>query len=306
MLFEAILVNQEIIPISVAIPTYRREQVLLDTLDFLLALKQVPAEILVLDQSEQHEPATAKRLGDLHNFGQIRWIRLDIPSIPQAMNRGLLEATNEIVLFVDDDIRPESHLVAVHHAEHVHHGSTMIAGRVIQPWDEGCDFANGPHSEFAGLSAFTSLDFIGCNFSVNRFEALGLGGFDENFVRVAYRFEAEFAHRWRKSGRRIQFSPEACLHHLKDMAGGTRAYGEHLKTIKPDHAVGAYYYSLRAVDYSEFIKRPFRAISTRHHLKQPWWIPITLVGELRGMLWALCLARRGPRYVNQGGARPKA
>jgi GT2 family glycosyltransferase len=287
------------IPISIAIPTYCREQVLLDTLGYLLALDQAPAEILVLDQTEQHEPATVERLTDLNDAGKIRWIRLVEPSIPQAMNRGLLEATNEIVLFVDDDIRPEPQLVVAHHAEHDAKTSTMIAGRVIQPWDEGCDFCNGPHSEFAGLKACTTLDFIGCNFSVNRLEALALGGFDENFVRVAYRFEAEFAHRWRASGRRIYFSPDACLHHLKDMGGGTRTYGEHLTTSRPDHAVGAYYYSLRTANYGEFLKRPFRAVATRHHLRRPWWIPLTLIAELRGMLWAALLFGRGPKYAGR-------
>ena len=38
--------------VSVAIPTYRREKVLLDTVRFVQALTPPPAEILVLDQTE--------------------------------------------------------------------------------------------------------------------------------------------------------------------------------------------------------------------------------------------------------------
>ena len=48
--------------ISMAIPTYHRDQVLIDTVRDLLALDPPPAEILVLDQMPE-------------------------PSIPRAMNR---------------------------------------------------------------------------------------------------------------------------------------------------------------------------------------------------------------------------
>ena len=287
--------------ITVAIPTYRRESVLLDTLDYLLALNPAAAEILVLDQTEQHEPATASRLSELHNSERIRWLKLTQPSIPQAMNRGLLEATRDIVLFVDDDIRPEPELIAAHLATHRTHEDVLVAGRVIQPWEEGRDFSTDVHLHFAGLKPTWIREFIGCNFSVRRDTALALGGFDENFVRVAYRFEAEFAYRLRASGRRIYFEPAACLHHLRDSGGGTRSYGEHLTTCKPDHAVGAYYFCLRTgpswAALREFTLRPFRAVATRHHLRNPWWIPVTLLAELRGMAWALVLYARGPRHA---------
>ena len=292
-------------PITVAIPTYHREQVLLDTLGNLLALGPAPAEILVLDQTEQHEATTGQRLCELHDAGRIRWLRLATPSIPQAMNRGLLEARHDIVLFVDDDIRPEPELIAAHLAAHTQYDDVLVAGRVIQPWEEGYELSSLGHSSFASLESAFVNDFIGCNFSVRREPALALGGFDENFVRVAYRFEAEFAYRFRASGRRIYFEPRACLHHLKDSGGGTRTFGEHLTTWKPDHAVGAYYFCLRTgpswATLSEFFTRPMRAVSTRHHLRRPWWIPVTLLAELLGMVWALVLYVRGPRHVTLPG-----
>jgi len=283
--------------ITVAIPTYRREQVLLDTIAYLLDLEHAPAEILVLDQTEQHEVATENHLGELHDAGRIRWLRLATPSIPQAMNRGLLEARQDIVLFLDDDVCPEPELIAAHLAAQAQFADVLAVGRVIQPWEEGLDFLSGGHSIFADMNAGWLTEFIGCNFSVRRDQALALGGFDENFVRVAYRFEAEFAHRWCASGRRIYFEPIACLHHLKDCGGGTRTFGEHLTTMKPDHAVGAYYFCLRTGSIGEFLHRPFRSVATRHHLRRPWWIPLSLIAELRGMLWALALYTRGPRYV---------
>jgi GT2 family glycosyltransferase len=283
--------------ITVAIPTYRREGVLLDTLRDLLALEHGPAEILVLDQTERHEPATDQQLAALHAAGRIRWLRLDVPSIPQAMNRGLLEATQDIVLFLDDDIRPAADLLSAHLDAHARHADVLVAGRVIQPWEEGVDFSGETTFRFAGLHSAWISEFMGGNFSLRRATALALGGFDENFVRVAYRFEAEFAHRFVASGRRIFFEPAACLHHLKDAGGGTRTFGEHLTTWRPDHAVGAYYFSLRTGAVMDFVRRPFSAVITRHHLRHPWHIFGTLLAELRGMAWAWRLYRAGPRHV---------
>jgi len=51
--------------------------------------------------------------------------------------------------------------------------------------------------------------------------ALDLGGFDENFVRVAYRYEAELAYRWRQAGLSIRYISEALIDHLQAQRGGT-------------------------------------------------------------------------------------
>ena len=66
---------------------------------------------------------------------------------------------------------------------------------------------------------------MGGNFSIRKDVALRLGGFDQNFVRVAYRFEAEFARRYTSDGRQIWFDPRACLHHLKEHDGEPAASG---------------------------------------------------------------------------------
>jgi len=290
--------------VSIVIPTYGRDGVLVDTLDALLRLPSPADEILVIDQTRQHDAPAQARLGALHASGAIRWIRQQPPSIPMAMNRGLREAVNDIVLFLDDDIAPEPGLVAAHRAAQGSHEDILVAGRVIQPWEEEVDFSTVETFRFAGIRPDWIPDFMGGNFSVRRPRAVQLGGFDENFVRVAYRFEAEFAHRFRAAGYRIRFEPEACLHHLRVSAGGTRSYGEHLTTIKPDHAVGAYYFALRTRPggrwLRDFITRPIRAVATRHHLRRPWWIPATLLAEARGMLWALRLERAGPRLIDRG------
>src|SRR4051812_42964241 len=96
-----------VLSLSVVIPTYRRESVLIDTLTALLALEPRPAEILVIDQTEQHEQRTERRLQELAQAGRIRHIRLNRASITAAMNEGLRKAKRDIVLFLDDDIAVE-------------------------------------------------------------------------------------------------------------------------------------------------------------------------------------------------------
>jgi GT2 family glycosyltransferase len=289
--------------VSVVIPTYRRDRVLVDTVEALLRLATPPAEIVLADQTARHDAAAERALRGWHEGGQVRWLRLAVPSIPRAMNQGLWAATGPIVLFLDDDIRPDAELVAAHARAHAAQPGELVAGRVLQPWHEGRPDADGDAPfGFNALAPRTVTEFMGGNFSLPREAALALGGFDENFVRVAYRFEAEFAWRWLQSGRRIRYEPAALIHHLKVPAGGTRTFGEHLTTVRPDHAVGAYYYALKTQRWRGLpgaLRRLGRSVATRHHLRRPWWIPLTLVAELRGFFWALLLLARGPRYLRR-------
>jgi GT2 family glycosyltransferase len=219
------------------------------------------------------------------------------------MNAALVAATQPIVLFVDDDIVPEPDLLAGHLAGHLAHPDAIIAGRVLQPWDEGREPSDAP---FAGTRPQAVAEFMGGNFSLARDAAVLVGGFDENFVKVAYRFEAEFAHRWRASGRAIRYEPAACIHHLKADAGGTRSFGEHLSTWRPDHAVGAYYWGLRTRAWREFALRPVRSVATKFHLRHPWRIPATLGAELGGMVWAAKLYLGGPRLLGPEALRTRS
>jgi GT2 family glycosyltransferase len=284
--------------VSIVIPTLGREQVLLDTLASLLALARPAAEILVIDQTVQHESATHAALSALEQAGSIRWLRRPAPSIPAAMNQGLTEATQEVVLFLDDDIVPWPDLVHAHQQAHATCGAQLVAGRVIQPWQSDTpDKSDARNFSFNSGEPAWLDEFMGGNFSIARQVALALGGFDENFVRVAYRFEAEFAYRYRAAGHRIFFEPAACLRHLKAGSGGTRSFGEHLTTWRPDHAVGAYYHALRTCDLHTLLLRWWGAIGTRYHLRHPWRVPATLVAELGGMLWAAALFARGPKRL---------
>jgi GT2 family glycosyltransferase len=280
--------------ISVILPTYGREEVLVDTLKCLIALPPERKEILVVDQTPKHQDDTEKQLFHWNEENKIRWIKRPKPSIPAAMNCGAKLAKSDLLLYLDDDIIPDENLLTAHIAAHHKHLTNLVAGRVLQPWDK----PETPSSPFAYLEGRVEQEFMGGNFSISRSKLMELGGFDENFKGAAYRFEREFADRLTHGGGTIWFEPGALIHHLYFKSGGTRSKGDHLHSWNPRHPVGAYYYifvSNRVTDRAwEVMKRFAGSIKTRHHLRKPWYIPITLFSEFSGLLWAAWLRLMGP------------
>src|SRR5262249_38714215 len=164
------------VSITVAIPTYGRDQILVDTIRHILALVPPPAEVIVLDQSKGHSIEVGRRLEAWHRSAAIRWIPLPEPLIPRAVNRGLIEAKNEIVLFLDDDIQPEPGLIQAHANGHIQTNASLVAGRVIQPWQEGIDFSHDNEFHFACARPTWIEEFMAGNFSIRRAAALKIGG----------------------------------------------------------------------------------------------------------------------------------
>lgn len=299
------------LPVSVVIPTYGRDDVLTDTISQFLAQRPRAAEIVVVDQTLVHEPEAHSRLAAWDEAGDIRWIRLKLASQPMAMNQGLLAARQSIVLFVDDDIRIAPDFVAGHAAYAQDSGVAAVIGQILQPGEEPLHgfehrVQHGPFADFefpfqSDVATWVCNGMSG-NMSVKRELAIALGGFDENFLApVSYRFDSDFCARLVAAGHRIRFDPTPRIHHLRATRGGTRSLGSHLTSASPMHGIGDYYYALRRGLGLEtlryMLRRPFREVATRFHLRHPWWIPVKLLGELRALLAAILLNLRGPRTL---------
>lgn len=287
--------------LSVAIPTYGRDQILIESIQMLLDLEADPWELLIIDQTPKHSASAETRLRQWQEDGRLRWIRQSPPSIPAAMNRAILEASGSHILFLDDDIIPDHNLLRAYQQAIATSGDCLIAGRVLQPWHNGRADSESALFQFNTTSPRPIREFMGGNVCIPRGQAIALGGFDTNFVRVAFRFEAEFSHRWRRAGYPFLYEPKALIHHLKVERGGTRSFGKHLTTIRPDHSVGRYYFLLRSQQLPAALRASsvelLRSVRSRHHLRHPWWIPITLISELRGFAWACRLHAQGPRLM---------
>jgi GT2 family glycosyltransferase len=291
--------------ISIVIPTYGRESVLVDTLGALMAQPMRAADIIVVDQTPRHEPQTLQALQEWVASGDLRHVCFAPPNIPRAMNLGLLLARTAYVLFLDDDIIPAPDMIAAldQVLQQIDRGTVCVTGQVLQPGEAVIHRSDWRNSWFPFNSAEPAIidDVMAGNLCVHRESAIRIGGFDENFRGAALRFESEFARRVRASGATIEFRPEVSMRHLRAERGGTRSKGTQLTTWRPHHSVGKYYFAFLAgigPALAAVLIQPLRAIRTRHHLAAPWWIPATLVAEFLGIGWALWLRLKGPRQID--------
>lgn len=282
--------------LTVAIPTYERGAVLCDTLAYLLQLQVRPFEILVVDQTQKHPPEVAARIASFAH--DIRLVRMNAPSIPKAMNLALREARNRHVLFLDDDVIPSPELISAHASALRQEGVWAVVGQVLQPGEEPAHFDEETlrHGDVRDLEFRFSHDspcdvqnVMAGNLSVDRERILAIGGFDEQYVAVAYRFETDLALRIIAAGGRIRYEPSASIRHLKVAGGGVRMWGDHRTSPSPAHSMGDYYFARRHVSafWPYVLRRLRKNVLTRFHMRRPWTIPGKLIGEMRGLIAAL-------------------
>lgn len=293
---------------TIAIPTYGRDDILVQTLEHVLALLPSAGEVLVIDQTPSHEQSVGLALSEWAEAGKIRWLRLERPSIPRAMNEALRQASGEVVLFLDDDLVPCSGLLARHLEALGRHEADAVVGQILQPGERPAAVPGGERSRLSDLDFPFNADrpmrvsnVMAGNLAVRRCAALAIGGFDENFTTTAYRFETDFAWRLLDAGGSIWFEPTARIDHLKADRGGLRTWGEHLRSASPAHSVGDYYFALLNLPFRALpayaLRRLRRTAFSRFDVTHPWWIPVKITREIRALVQALVLARRGRSLI---------
>ncbi|MGD1905417.1 MAG: hormogonium polysaccharide biosynthesis glycosyltransferase HpsN [Leptolyngbyaceae cyanobacterium] len=224
--------------ISVIVPTYQREEVLCETLNEILNQDYPNYEVIVVDQTQQHDSKTKAHLESLAHQNKIQLFKVDWASLPSARNYGVEKSKGEVILFIDDDVElPAGYLHA--HAkvfkERLDVGA--VAGRVF----DRMKLADRPDLTIETLPpeamdpgiAWYYIDLVhtvkpqqvltarGCNMSYRReiFDKYGLR-FDQRFRGNAVREESDFCLQIRKTGYIIWYSPEAYLTHLGEETGG--------------------------------------------------------------------------------------
>lgn len=106
--------KKKILPVTVVIPTMNRPESLTATVKSYLSASYVPGEIVVVDQSGKDEDRTIIRKAvescDACAVKGI-YIRLEQPSTTVSRNIGAASASNDIILYSDDDIEVENDTV---------------------------------------------------------------------------------------------------------------------------------------------------------------------------------------------------
>ena len=231
--------------ISVIIPTYRREKLLIDTIKDILEQDYPDFEVLVIDQTSQHQPDTQAYLQEVANAGKIKWYRVNWASLPGARNYGVRHCQSDIIIFIDDDVQLSTGYLKAHALNYQNNSQIgAVAGRVLDRMKQE-DAIKGmpgystqlkddlpPEASDPGI-AWYNLDFVyvikpqkvitarGCNMSFRReiFTKYGLW-FDERFRGSAVREESDFCLRIRSTGYEIWYDPQAYLVHLGEETGG--------------------------------------------------------------------------------------
>ncbi|AFZ59226.1 glycosyltransferase [Anabaena cylindrica FACHB-243] len=225
--------------ISVVIPTYRREKLLQDSIVDVLRQDYPHFEVLVVDQTQTHEPETQAFLEEMSAAGKIKLLRLNWASLPGARNYAVRRSQGEIVLFIDDDVELEPGFLSAHVKNYLQNPEIgAVAGRVFDRMKLGDSGGKleieylPPEAMDPGI-AWYHIDLVhttkpqqvltarGCNMSFRReiFTKYGLK-FDERFRGSAVREESDFCLRVRKTGYKIWYDPEAHLVHLGEETGG--------------------------------------------------------------------------------------
>lgn len=228
--------------ISLIIPTYNREEFLVDTLKCAFDQDFDDYEIIVVDQTPKHRQETISFLNENHH--RFIHLALPIPSLTQARNMGVERASGEIIIMVDDDTLFDKNFIKEHWLAH-QNGHDVVSGRVdagqtpiahqpvwLNQWFRFKGSENCMHDGITNKLA-------GCNGSFKKSVFNALGGFDENFYGTSICEDTDFGYRAYKAGYNVYFIVSAPVIHRKAIEGGVQ---NRARNVKLDQS---YYFCLQ-------------------------------------------------------------
>ncbi len=257
----------EVPDITVIIPTFQREEVLVDTIHSILKQTYKNFELIVVDQTEKHLPATIAALESIQDK-RLRLFKVKPASVTAAKNFAIKKATAPVALTIDDDILPNKNLIKFHLlAYHNNPGISAVAGRVVQDGfptiDDVLRFDQYgiSHGGFTSMKPGYTNAFPGGNCSIKISDALKVGGFDTRYYANSFREENDMSLKMARAKMKIYFEPKAEVFHLATPSGGSRSkkYTELYDT--PMFYRNELFFTLRVVkrgNWVEALRRKYR------------------------------------------------
>lgn len=217
------------VKVSVIIPTYKREQLLVNTIKQVLKQKFSSFELIVVDQTQKHTKNTQdflKGVGDI----RFRYFKVTPPSLPAARNFGIAKALGEVIIYIDDDVILDNGFIKAHFEIYKDKSVVAAVGRIKEKGKEPGELLFFRKTDFGAGNfnyPFTSYAITaqGCNMSFRKNILLKIGGFDTNYIGNALREESDVTFRLRKLGYQTLYSPKPSLTHLFAKSGGCKENG---------------------------------------------------------------------------------
>jgi GT2 family glycosyltransferase len=196
----------------------------------LESLRACAAQSEIIVVGEKRDQSTRRVL--MERFPSVRYLESEESSAVVKRNMGIVNASSEILVFLDDDVVVESAWLKnlLRHYEDDSVGG--VGGRVRIPGletglasyrtgviEDGFVIGNWDPS---GTQAFEVQHLLGCNMSFKKALVMRIGGFDNFFRSCNFREETDLCLRIGLLGYRLIFDPEASLVHK---ALGRKSHG---------------------------------------------------------------------------------
>lgn len=210
--------------VSIIVPTYNREEALVNTITDCLSQSFDEKEIVVIDQTKEHNDKTVNFITSVQE--KIVYIKENTPGLTRARNIGARSASGDILIFIDDDVVLDNDFIANHVDNYIHRNADAVQGRIIEDNSQPSEQPQWVKNNLRFIGSNNCLSFgktntlTGCNFSVKKDVYLKIGGFDERYTKSANNEDSDFGLRLYKNNFNIVFSPLAKLKHLRITNGG--------------------------------------------------------------------------------------
>lgn len=204
---------------SLIICTRNRARLAAETVDSILRGDAVPAELVVVDQSEAPNPAIAALDGA--RGCAVRYVRTPTVGLSRARNLGIAAASHELLVFTDDDVLvAPTWYVAIVEALAAAGPRTVVTGQV-RPAVAEVRGGFAPAIREGGTAAVYRgrLDqdvLYPLNMALYRSLIEEIGTFDERLgagTRFPGAEDSDFSFRLLEAGYAIAYAPQAVLYH---------------------------------------------------------------------------------------------
>lgn len=209
--------------VSIVIPTYNRMDRLKRVIACLEAQDYPRSSFEVIVVADGCTDGTVEYLRSLATPLRVVPVVSQNQGPAAARNRGVAEASGRLVLFIDDDVMPEPHLISDHVRTHEQMGSRIaVLGPMLTPsearllpwvrWEQ-VRLERQYSDMVAGRWQATARQFYTGNTSLELAEVRAAGGFDTRFRRAE---DVELAYRLAANGVRFVFNPQAVGYHYAE------------------------------------------------------------------------------------------